>query len=379
MKILGIAIIALALYILQKKIYEKLWDKHLNVSVSFSQKGISEGEKGEILEVIENRKYLPLTMLKVKFQTSRNLEFEDNPGSNTTDQYYRNDIFQIGGGEKITRRLSFYAGKRGYYHIRNIDLVSSDLFLQANMVKSMSTTCYLYVYPRMFDSQEFRQSLQKLNGEVVVKRHLLEDPFEYRGIREYQPYDDIRSVNWKATARTGTIMVNQKNYTALETIRIFLNIEDNGVRKKETEVEASMQIVMGLAAFFLSQGIKVACYTNGKDIITGEAVCVEGGAGAGQRDMIGKSLARIDTILSPYSFCELYKEKILCEAGSTITLFVSPNGYADYVALLQKCQQEGIAYTWFYPYDDSKEPEALDGIWEHVKCLRCRKYYKKRT
>ena len=59
MKILGIAIIALALYILQKKIYEKLWDKHLNVSVSFSQKGISEGEKGEILEVIENRKYLP--------------------------------------------------------------------------------------------------------------------------------------------------------------------------------------------------------------------------------------------------------------------------------------------------------------------------------
>ena len=37
----------------------------------------------------------------------------------------------------------------------------------------------------------------------------MEDPFEYRGIREYQPYDDMRSVNWKATAKTGDLKVNQ--------------------------------------------------------------------------------------------------------------------------------------------------------------------------
>ncbi len=373
MKIIGIGIIAFLLFVIQKNIYAKLWDKNLRVSVSFSQTGISEGDQGEVLEIVENRTRLPLNMLKVKFQTSRNLEFSDDPGSKTTDQYYRNDIFQIGGGEKITRKLTFVGKKRGYYHIKNIDLVGSDLFMSSEMVKSMGTNCYIYVYPKLFDSREFRLSLQKLNGEVLVKRHLLEDPFEYRGIREYQPFDDIRSVNWKATARTGSLMVNQKNYTAMQTIRIFLNVEDNGILKKEREVETSMQIVMGLTAFFLAQGIKVACYANGKDIMTGEAVTISGGAGAGQQDVIGKALARIDTAKEPWNFSKLFGERITEEAKGTITLFVSPNGYGDFLSLLEKCQQEGVEYTWFYPYLTSDEPEVPETIREHVQFVRLKR------
>lgn len=373
MKIIGIGLVAFFLLLLQRKIYAKLWDKNLKVTISFAQKGISEGEQGEILEIIENRKYLPLNTLKVKFQTSRHLEFADDPSSKTTDQYYRNDIFQIGGGEKITRRLKFVGKKRGYYHIKNIDLVCSDLFMTSENLRSMSTSCYLYVYPRIFDSREFRMSLQKLNGEVLVKRHLLEDPFEYRGIREYQPFDDIRSVNWKATAKTGELKVNQKNYTAMQTIRIFLNVEDNGVLKREREVEASMQIVMGLAAFFLSQGIKVACYANGRDVMTGEAVCIAGGAGAGQQDVIGKALARIHTEVEPWSFCELFEESIIKDAGGTITLFVSPNGYSDFLELLGRCKAEGIEYTWFYPYLSAAEPEISEALRGDVSFVRLKR------
>ncbi len=374
MKILGIGIITLLLYVLQTKIYEKFWDKHLKATIYFAEKELTEGETGGIIEIVENRKRLPLTMLKVKFQTSKHLEFEDNPGSNTTDRYYRNDIFQLGGGEKVTRRLSFQARKRGYYNIQNIDLVSTDLFMQSTLVKSTTTACYLYVYPRVYHSGEFTLSLQKLNGEILIKRHLLEDPFEYRGIREYQPFDDIRSVNWKATARTGKVMVNQKNYTALQTIRIFLNIEDNGIYKKHTEVETSLQIVMGLSLFFLSQGIKVACYTNAKDIVTGEMVCIEGSAGSGQQDVIGKAMARINTEANPYGFCELFEDKILEDAGNTITLFVSPNGYDDFLALLERCHAERIAYTWFYPHDTNKAPEVPKQFMENVRFLRCRRY-----
>lgn len=373
MKILGLGIIAFLLFVLQRKIYEKFWSKNLKVSVAFSQKSLTEGDEGEIAEVIENRKWLPLAMLKVKFQTSRNLEFDQIPGSTATDQYYRNDIFQIGGGEKITRKLNFIAKKRGYYHIKNIDLVGADLFLTSEMGKSMSTNCYLYVYPKLFDSKEFFMSLQRLNGEVIVKRHMLEDPFEYRGIREYQPYDDIRSVNWKATAKTGDLMVNQKNFTAMQTIRIYLNTEDNGVLKKHDEVEACMQIVMGLAGFFLAQGIKVAVYSNGKDIITGEPVKLDGGAGAGQQDAIGRALARIDVAKEPWNFGELFEEAVLNDTGSTITLFVSPNGYDDFLKLLGRCEEKGMTYTWFYPYDSVEKPLLPEAFQKNVQFLKLRK------
>ncbi len=362
MKIIGIGITALFLFFLQRLLYLKLWKKDLKVTVSFAQTGITEGEKSEIIEVIENRKHLPLPMLKVKFQTSKNLKFADDIGSKTTDQYYRNDIFQVGGGEKITRKIEFTGEKRGYYHIKNIDLASSDLFLTCEEIASMSTNCYLYVYPAVFRSREFQSALQKLNGDVLVRRHLLEDPFEYRGIREYQPFDDMRSVNWKATARTDSLKVNQRNYTATQNVRIFLNLEDDMQWRKYREVEKAIQVVMGIAVNFLSQGIKVALYANGTDILTKEHIEIEGGAGISQLDTMKKALARIDTAKEAYPFAELFERKVKEKDKGYFNIFVSPNGYEPYISLLNECEREKIEYTWFYPVLLSQKEEIQKQI-----------------
>ena len=121
-QIIGIGLIAFLLFILQQKIYEKLWKKDLTATISFASSSIFEGQEGQLKEIIENRKRLPLSMLKVKFQTDRHLVFEDTKGSRTTDQYYRNDVFQINGGEKITRTIKFVGGRRGYYTITTMVL-----------------------------------------------------------------------------------------------------------------------------------------------------------------------------------------------------------------------------------------------------------------
>ncbi len=372
MKIIAIGLIALFLFWLEREIYKKLWKDKLVVTVSFDRGSVEEGEAGNVIEVVENRKRLPLSMLKVKFQTSRNLIFSDDKGSKMTDLYYRNDVFRIGGGERITRTLPFVGKKRGYYNIKEIDLVGMDLFLSAEMVHSFKTNCYLYVYPKTFQSKELQMSLQNLNGEVLTKRHLLEDPFEYRGIREYQPFDDIRSVNWKATARTGKLKVNQKNYTALWTIRIYLNIEDTGILKKEDAVESSMQIVMGLAKYFLTQGICVSVGSNGRDVISGEPLRIKSSAGAYQEEQIRKGLARINTEAEAYSFTQLFEEEILEEAKGTLTLFVSPNGYDDFIQLLNKCQEKKVWYQWFYPTMEKEEPELEPSILEKLTVLHLR-------
>ncbi|MBD5454576.1 MAG: DUF58 domain-containing protein, partial [Lachnospiraceae bacterium] len=329
-KIITIGLFAYLLFLLQRKLYGILWQKNLGIRLEFTEISLFEGEKGELLEIIENGKRLPLPMLKVKFQTDRNLQFTDTQNSKVTDFYYRNDIFQVKGRERITRKLEFIAAKRGYYRINNIDLVAADLFLSTEMVESRHTDQYFYVYPAPFVSDEFRQSLQQLNGEILTKRHFMEDPFEYRGIREYQPYDDMRSINWKASAKTGDLKVNQKNYTSLQTIRIFFNIEDNGILKKDEAVEASFRIVAGFAAFFLNQGIRVACYGNGRDVMTGEPLQIEAGAGAGQLQQIYRSLARIDTTKEPVDFTEAFAGRLLEEDSSTITVLVSPNAYSDF-------------------------------------------------
>lgn len=369
MKIIGTGLIAFLLFVIQKVVYERLWNRHLRVTLEFVQPGIFEGEAGELLEVVENQKRLPLSMLKVKFQTSRHLVFSDMSGSRTTDQYYRNDVFQVGGGERITRTLSFIGGKRGYYEIKGIDLLAGDLFLTTVMIERRNTDCHIYVYPKPYESREFWLSLQQLNGEVLTRRHLLEDPFEFRGIREYQSYDDIRSINWKATARTEDLKVNQKNYTALQTIRIFFNIEDTGVLKKADCVEASLQIVAGLAEYYLTQGIRVACYGNGTDVMNGEPVQVEASAGSGQMERIYKALARIDTDRLVVSFSAVFGHRLMQEAKETMTFFVSPNAYESFVKQISEYHAAGQEYIWFYPVRDRQEPKLPAEMKRYVRVL----------
>lgn len=368
-RILGIGLIAFLIFVLEKELYKRLWNRHLQVSVAFAGKSLVEGEKSELKEIIENRKRLPISMLKVKFQTDRHLVFEDAKGSRTTDRFYRNDVFHISGGERITRTLKFTAGRRGYYTIDNMDLVASDLFLTTQMVQNEVLKTQLYVYPKPFDSREFRLSLQQLNGEVLTKRHLLTDPFEYRGIREYQPFDDMRSINWKATAKTGELKVNQKNYTALKSIRIYFDIQDDNIIKKTECVEASLQIVAGLSRFFLSQGIQVACYGNGVDILSHKPVSTEARAGNEQLQHIYRLLARVDTDLPTADFARNFEESLFTEGKGTITCFVSPNHYEDFLTLVQKYQETGRDFWWFYPVSGSGEPELAEALQKHLRFL----------
>lgn len=362
-QLLGILVVALLLYLGQKTIYQKVWHKNLRVRLSFQEEGIWEGQESTLSEIIENQKKLPLTMLKVKFQTDRHLLFADTKGSRTTDKFYRNDIFQIGALEKVTRVLRFTAGRRGYYTIAEADLVASDLFLTAQYTATADIGhSSLYVYPKPFSHPEFRQSLKQLSGQVLAKRHLQEDPFEYRGIREYQPQDDLKSINWKATARTGEFKVNQKNYTAEKSVRIFINLEDTGILKKEDCVEASLQIATALLLLFLEQGMQVAVYCNGVDVLHNEPCILEADGGIRQREAVLRAFALIDTSKPVRSFTELFSSRLSESSGALMTCIVSPNAYDNFASLILQYHTCHPDMKWFLPYSGTVPPEMEEEL-----------------
>lgn len=368
-QIIAIGVLFFCLLFIQRQLYTRLWEKGLYVTLSFSREHVWEGEQGELKEIIENRKRLPLSMLKVKFKTDRHLLFADQKGSRTTDQFYRNDVFRINGGEKVTRTLTFEGGRRGYYTIDSLTLVASDLFFTTQMVDDFPVHTSIYVYPKPFESAEFKRSLTQLNGEVLARRHLLEDPFEYRGIREYQPYDDIKDINWKATAKTGDLKVNQKNYTSLKSVQVFYNVEDDNIMKKEDCVEASLRIVAGLCSFFLAQGIQVSCFGNALDGLTGEHMEITAKSGNGQLDTILRGLARLDLEKPVADFTELFEEMLIKGQNGLLTCFVAPNQYEDFLQLLQRYQDTGRDYVWFYPLNGKQEPELPSGISARVRFI----------
>lgn len=362
MIVIGVILGALLLMLLETKLYARYWDKDLTVTLEFARESVVQGESCVLCECVENRKLLPLPALKVKFQVSRQLQFEEtDQGSSVTDQYYRNDVLSIRPYMRHVRKLSFICKKRGFYLINGLDLVAGDLFLSSELPKSLSSDARLYVYPKPYCGLEFVQALTKLNGEILSRRHLLEDPFEYRGIREYSVRDTMRDINWKAAARTGELKVNMKNYTAEKAVRLFLNLEDGTVMRQEKLLEISISMAAGAARDFLSQGMRTALYTNGPDILTREMIRLEAAGGAGHMESINRGLARIDLDKKAPPFVELLQAEVLKknESGQELfSLFFSADMRDDFQELLCACIEKRMDFAWFCPVSGQAAPKV---------------------
>ena len=68
-----IALFAAGLFWFQKFLYRRFWAEGIRVEVSFQEEMVQAGEETALFEVVENRKWLPIPSLKVKFQCSRKL------------------------------------------------------------------------------------------------------------------------------------------------------------------------------------------------------------------------------------------------------------------------------------------------------------------
>lgn len=366
MPIIWIAVGAAALYLIQRWIYERYWCRGLTARLAFQTKSAVEGEDALLLEQVENRKALPLPMVKVKFQVSRNLRFADEGEGSVTDQYYRNDILSLSARQRVIRRLPFTCKKRGYYCIHGLDLVGADLFLSREMVMETAGESVLYVYPRPADGAELMAAIRRLNGEILAKRHMLEDPFEYRGIREYAPFDEMKSVNWKATARMDDLMVNIRGYTALQSVRIFLNLEDNDILQKSELIELCIRIAVRFAQELLDQGIRVAVYANGRDVLTGEILKMLPGAGISHMESINRALARVDAART-LPFEEAFATELEREEKETAALFLSVERGSRFRSLIERFAGYGTEFAWFCPLLPNMEngvenPEKLHFI-----------------
>ena len=365
--IILIGVFAFVLVLLEEYMYARFWNRGLSVSLGFNKASIVCGEEGELFEIIENSKFMPLSILRVKFETDRGLKFEDNIGSSTTDKFYRNDVFSIGMNERVTRTLPFTAAKRGVYSVENLDLIASDIFLSRQYFDTRKTDTTLYVYPKSLKSDEFRQSLKRLNGEILTKRHIIEDPFEFRGIREYQSFDSQKKINWKASAKTGELKVIQNNYTSLKAIRIFVDISDSGVLKKEDSQEACLEACAGLSEFFLSEGMQVSVFCNARDIFTYERLAIPASGGMGQMNTVLMALSRLS--LADYTDFANLMEQILNEDTDSFTIFLSLNGYGEFTDILSEYKEKGMDFFWYYITGERTEPEIMPSLKENLSFI----------
>ena len=208
-------------------VYRRFGFRKLSYHRSFSRPNVFEGETVEMVEQLVNRKLLPLPWLRIESRISPQLRFSSQQEERevSDDDQYHKSVFYMGPFSRITRRHTLQCLKRGDYQLTTVEATVGDLINFSRMSRRMDVYAHLLVYPRLLTDDELPLPSRKWQGDAVVRRWIMPDPFLVSGLREYRAGDPMRVVHWGASARTGKLQVKTFDYTADPRLLVVLNVQ----------------------------------------------------------------------------------------------------------------------------------------------------------
>jgi len=333
MKLVVAAIVFILIYVVQKYLFGKYWFRGLESEVHFSRDYIECGESADLIEVVTNDKVMPLPVFHLKFSVDKSLIFNDTANSNVTDLYHKNELFSVMGFQRITRRLTFVGSARGTFSINNASILVRDYFMTDNYAAKLRESDVIYVFPRKLNSDHFRLIFKGILGEIETKQSIVEDSLSFRGIREYQPFDSYRSINWKQSAKARQLMVNMYGYTTDSRVKIMVNLDNDNMIEKNQLLEEAISLASSIARRLLDKGVMVSVITNGVDKKGQLLPPVEEGSEKKHGITIDRMLTEIANSEGKDTFLEIMDREIKNVRTDTLYLVISPYAHYD---ILQK-------------------------------------------
>ncbi len=121
--------------------------------------------------------------------------------------------------------------QRGEYHFGNIILYVKSLLGFLMHRYDIAAECVIPVYPSFMQLRKYellsKTTIQSENGNKRMRK--IGHSMEFEQIKEYVSGDDIRTINWKATARKSALMVN--NYTDEKSQQVYCLIDKGRLMK----------------------------------------------------------------------------------------------------------------------------------------------------
>ena len=353
--ILIIIFVAVLSFGLIRLTYNKYWDKGLDVNLNFAEDEVREGDSTALLEVITNRKNLPLPAVEIDFSLDRGLRFVNTENSMVSDKLYRRDIFALSSNQKITRRLELRCIKRGYYTLKENGLSANDIFLSKKYVASFPQSTELYVCPARISTERIAVPFNRIMGELLSKNRVFEDPFEFGGIRDYTITDPMKNINWKASAKTGSLAVNFHDSTLSQKLCILLDTSGSNSAMEAELDEESIRITAALAERVAAEGISLDILGCGRDLENGEQLKLTG-LSTGSMDLVNKSLARLR--LNHDDDMKSLMESLPAD-NRTVYIFVGKNKQPYIQKELVRLAGDTRS-LWICPYENEAPEIAVD-------------------
>jgi len=161
----------------------------------------------------------------------------------------------IGARDTAEAQVELIFPKRGLYSQDSFSVATRFPFSFLIKSRKIQLERELLVYPALLESDDVLDVLPMITGEFVS--YARGRGSELYLIREYTPQDSARNLDWKATAKTGSLKVREYSREDERRLRLVFDNPEPG-RVASSAYERSVSLAATLACHFNTENVELS-------------------------------------------------------------------------------------------------------------------------
>lgn len=349
----------------------KLWSRFSLVGVScqrvLSHQRVFPDENIELKLQLVNRKALPLPWVQVDDEIP--ITFSQSPlapGSRPGSGLLSRSTSLL-WYTRANWRCQLQCRKRGYYQLGPLTMTSGDIFGLYPRSNIEPAVEHVIVYPQIFPIAQLGLPSLYPVGEARAERRIFEDPSRTIGVRDYNPYDSLKRIHWKASARHQKLQSKVYEPTTTLKVALFLAVDSfpRVGERSEENFELGISVAASLASHLIERDSPVGLFANTCQADSGQPVAISPGGSIDHLITMLESLAKV-TILAADPFAQfLHTQRNSLPWGTTL-VFILCRPLESLTAEFTGLRESG--YKLLVIQIGDGKTDAVDGVvWHKVR------------